>query len=177
MTKKGCKRMQLLNAVSTFTKNRADLKNIYLTFIRSVVEQSAVVWHSSLTVRNRKDIERIQKVAVRIIMGKNYTNYQNGLKELKLETLEQRRRMLSLRFAKKCLKNEKLKKLFPLNKTKHNMIKRNKRKYQTRKIRTKRLENSAIPYMTNLLNIEESKKLKMINNDISAIVPVNFNLL
>ena len=110
-------------------------------------------------------------------MGKNYTNYQNGLKELKLETLEQRRRMLSLRFAKKCLKNEKLKKLFPLNKTKHNMIKRNKRKYQTRKIRTKRLENSAIPYMTNLLNIEESKKLKMINNDISAIVPVNFNLL
>ena len=158
-------------------KDRADLKNIYLTFIRSVVEQSAVVWHSSLTVRNRKDIERIQKVAVRIIMGKNYTNYQNGLKELKLETLEQRRRMLSLRFAKKCLKNEKLKKLFPLNKTKHIMMKRNKRKYQTRKIRTKILENSAIPYMTNLLNIEESKKLKMINNDISAIVPVNFNLL
>ena len=57
------------------------------------------------------------------------------------------------------------------------MIKRNKRKYQTRKIRTKRLENSAIPYMTNLLNIAESKKLKMINNDISVIVPVNFNLL
>ena len=156
--------MQLLNCVSTFTKNRADLKNIYLTFIRSVVEQSAVVWHSSLTKRNRKDLERIQKVAVRIIMGKSYTNYKEGLKELKLDTLEKRRTILSLRFAKKCLKNEKLKTLFPLNKSKHNMKKRNKRKYQTRKIRTKRLENSAIPFMTKLLNIEESKKQKIIEN-------------
>ena len=164
LTKKGYKRMQLLNCVSTFTKNRADLKNIYLTFIRSVVEQSAVVWHSSLTKRNRKDLERIQKVAVRIIMGKSYTNYKEGLKELKLDTLEKRRTILSLRFAKKCLKNEKLKTLFPLNKSKHNMKKRNKRKYQTRKIKTKRLENSAIPYMTKLLNIEESKKQKIIEN-------------
>ena len=56
------------------------------------------------------------------------------------------------------------------------MIKRNKRKYQTRKIRTKRLENSAIPYMTKLLNIEESKKQKIIDN-LYPIVPVNFNLL
>ena len=135
-----------------------------------------MVWHSSLTARNRKDIERIQKVAVRIIMGNSYTNYKDGLKELKLETLEERRTMLSLRFAKKCLKHEKLKKMFPLKKTKHNMIKRNKRKYQTRKIRTKRLENSAIPYMTKLLNIEESKKQKIIDN-LYPIVPVNFNLL
>ena len=109
-------------------------------------------------------------------MGKNYTNYKDGLKELKLETLEQRRTMLSLRFAKKCLKNEKLKKMFPLNKTKHKMIKRNKRKYQSRKTRTKRLENSAIPYMAKLLNIEESKKQKIIDN-LYPIVPVNFNLL
>ena len=58
-------------------------------------------------MKNRKDIERIQKVAIRIIMGKSYTNYKDGLKELKLETLEKRRTMLSLRFAKKCLTHEK----------------------------------------------------------------------
>ena len=44
------------------------------------------------------------------------------------------------------------------------MKKRNQRKYQTRKIKTKRLENSAIPYMTKLVNIEESKKQKIIEN-------------
>ena len=135
-----------------------------------------MVWHSSLTVRNRQDIERIQKVALRIITGKGYTNYKDGLKELKMETLEERRTMLSLRFAKKCLKHEKLKKMFPLKKTKHNMIKRNKRKYQTRKIRTKRLESSAIPCMTNLLNLEESRKQKIIEN-LPPIVPVKYNLL
>ena len=108
-------------------------------------------------------------------MGNSYTNYKDGLKELKLETLEERRTMLSLRFAKKCLKHEKLKKMFPLKKNEYNMIKRNKRKYQTRKIKTKRLENSAIPYMTKLLNIEESKKQKTIDN-LSTIVPVNYDL-
>ena len=52
--------------------------------------------------------------------------------------------------------------MFPLNKTKHKMIKRNKRKYQSRKTRTKRFENSAIPYMTKLLNNEQSIKKKII---------------
>ena len=49
LVKKGYKRLQLLNATATFTKNRKDLKDIYLTFVRSILEQSAVVWHSSLT--------------------------------------------------------------------------------------------------------------------------------
>ena len=162
LTKKGYRRMQLLNAVAAFTKNRTDLKNIYLTFVRSVVEQSAVVWHSSLTMKNRKDIERIQKVAVRIIMGQKYTNYKDSLSELNLLTLEQRRKMLCLRFAKKCLRNEKLRNMFPKSKQKHSMIKRKTRKYLTRKTRTNRMEKSAIPYMTKLLNDEESEKKKIM---------------
>ena len=53
LTKKALKRMQLLNAAPAFTSNRKDLKDIYLTFIRSIVEQSAVVWHSGLSKRNK----------------------------------------------------------------------------------------------------------------------------
>ena len=105
--------MQLLNCVASFTKNRQDLKNVYLTFIRSVLEQSAVVWHSSLTKKNRNDLERVQKVAVRIIMGTKKLSYNEELKIIKLETLEKRRTNLCLRFAKKCLKSEKMKDLFP----------------------------------------------------------------
>ena len=162
LVKKGYKRLQLLNATAAFTNNRKDLKDIYLTFVRSVLEQSAVVWHSSLTSRNRIDIERVQKAAVRVIMGNNYNTYRQSLKELKLDTLERRREILCLKFAKKCLQNEKLKNLFPLNKNKHSMIRRNKRKHETRKIRTTRFEKSAIPYMTKLLNNEQSMKKKMI---------------
>ena len=43
LVKKAFRRMQLLNAAAGFTNSRQDLKSIYLTFIRSVLEQSAVV--------------------------------------------------------------------------------------------------------------------------------------
>ena len=52
--------------------------------------------------------------------------------------------------------------MFPKSKQKHNMIKRNTRKYETRKTRTNRMEKSAIPYMIKLLNDEESVKKKII---------------
>ena len=59
LVKKGFKRMQLLNAAASFTSARQDLKSIYVTFVRSVLEQSSVVCHSSLSSENRKDIERL----------------------------------------------------------------------------------------------------------------------
>ena len=80
LTKKAFKRMQRLNATAGFTSKRKDLKDIYLTFVRSIVEQSAVVWHSGLSHRNKKDIERVQKAAVRVIMGKSYKNYNLSLR-------------------------------------------------------------------------------------------------
>ena len=96
LTTKAFKRMQLLNAAAGFTSKRNDLKDIYLTFIRSIVEQSAVVWHSGLSSRNTKDIERVQKAAVRVIMGKSYKKYNQSLTELNLDSLEKRREFLSL---------------------------------------------------------------------------------
>ena len=59
IVKKAYKRMQLLHKAASFTSNIHDLKSIYLTYIRSVLEQSAVVWHSGLTAKNRKDLERV----------------------------------------------------------------------------------------------------------------------
>ena len=69
-------------------------------------------------------MERVQKAAVRVIMGKSYKNYTNSLSELKLYSLEKRRELLSLRFAKNCLRNEKMKNLFPLKELKHKMEKK-----------------------------------------------------
>ena len=44
------KRMQLLQKVATFTSSKEDKKCIYISYIRSILEQSCVVWHSSLTI-------------------------------------------------------------------------------------------------------------------------------
>ena len=109
IVKRSYQRMQLLNTAAGFTSNIQDLRCIYLTYVRSVLEQSAVVWHSSLTLKNRRDLERVQKAAVRVILKEKYKTYKQGLKMLNIQTLEKRREMLCLRFAKKCLENEKYK--------------------------------------------------------------------
>ena len=128
----GFQRMQLLNKAAKFTSKIQDLKIIYNTYIRSILEQSAVVWHSSLTKKNTNDLERVQKVATRIILGKFYNNYKDGLIKLKMEKLENRRENICLKFAKNCLKNDQVKGLFPRKINLHAM---NKRKKTTFKIK------------------------------------------
>ena len=162
IVKKGFKRMRLLTTAAAFTSSVNDLKNIYLTFIRSILEQSAVVWHSSLTKTNRKDIERVQKAAVKVILGKSYTTYKNGLKYLNLYTLDRRRENLCINFAKKCIKTDNVKKWFPLENSNHKMKTRNKQKFKINKQNTERYKKSAIPYMRKLLNHEYQEKRKMI---------------
>ena len=98
-------------------------------------------------------------------MGRKYTNYREGLKNLNLQSLEKRREELCLKFAKKCLSNEKVKNFFPIKNIKHNMKLRKNEKYFTRIARTKRLKNSAIPYMTNLLNKDNERKETLLKID------------
>ena len=76
---------------------------------------------------------------------------------LEIDTLEKRREKLCLSFARKFLKNEKVKDLFPLNQTKHKMEKRKTTKFKTFKARTNRYKKSALPYMRKLLNDENLK--------------------
>ena len=88
------------------------------------MEHSAVPWHFGLSDKNRAKLERVQKSALKVILGKRYTTYSDALDILNIESLEDRRKSLCLKFAKKCLQVEKLKKLFPRNVKKHNMLKR-----------------------------------------------------
>ena len=74
--------------------------HIYKTFIRSVLEQSCVVWNFNITKQNEKELERVQKVAVGLILG-NYNSYKEALEYLNLESLKERRNVLSRRFAEK----------------------------------------------------------------------------
>ena len=108
IVKKANARMELLRRVAGFGASQDELKEVYILFIRSMLEQSAVVWHSSLTEDNRNDLERVQRSAVRIILQNNYKGYEQSLKILDLETLDERREYLCLKFAQKCVKNPKL---------------------------------------------------------------------
>ena len=157
LVKKANMRMQLLKKAASFGASKEDLKDIYVLFIRSILEQSAVVWSSSLTCENKNDLERVQKSALRIILGNEFKNYSSALNRLNLLTLEERREQLCLSFAKKCTKNDKMKHMFPLNEHKHSMKTRHKEKYKVYKAKTERLKKSAIIHMQHLLNSENDK--------------------
>ena len=158
ITKKAFARMELLKKLSKFQPPKEDLKQIYITYIRSLLEQSSTVWHSSLTVENSNDLERVQKVALKIILKDSYKSYENALETLELESLASRRENLSLIFAQKCLKNPKMKYLFPPNNKTHEMKTRESEDFYVNHTNTTRLQRSPITYMQNLLNKEVHRR-------------------
>ena len=157
IVKKANARMELLRRVASFGASQEDMKTIYFLFVRSHLEQSATVWHSSLTEENSADLERVQKSAVKIMLGDKYTSYENSLLKLDIENLSDRRKHLCLSFAKKCVKNEKTKHMFPQNIKKHQMETRMPEKFKVQHANTERFRKSSIIYMQHLLNDDEPK--------------------
>ena len=75
--------------------------DVYLKEIRLVVELAVPAWHSWLTVKQSADLERVQRVAVYIILiscisGKCKYSYDMALVILDLEPLSVRRDNLCL---------------------------------------------------------------------------------
>ena len=151
IVKKANARMQLFRKISNFGASWDDLKNIYILYIRSLLEQSCTVWHSGLTEENALDLERVQKSALRLILKESYKSYENALNILEVESLKERRESLCLDFAKKCLTNAKMKYLFPHNKKVHPMATQFEEFFEVNHSKTERLEKSPINYMQRLL--------------------------
>ena len=119
--------------------------------------------------------------------------YEEKLKELQLETLQERRENLSLRFANKCVKNARTELMFQKNIKKDNMSLRRKEKYSIPLARTVRLKKSAIPSTARHMNKNMKKIKKCLNYKLLLfrkittkmkkrqlafiIVPVNYSML
>ena len=100
LVQRGYQRMTILRKLYEFNIPREDLVMIYTMYIRSVLEYNSNVWFSMITNEEREDIERVQKVACRIILKKEYVNYNQSLITLNLMSLSDQRQMLAERFAK-----------------------------------------------------------------------------
>ena len=99
--------------------------------------------------RSGEDMERIQKAAVKEILGNDYDNYTQALSKLKMENLNKRREDMALKFAKKMHSS----KLFLLRDINHGKNIRNSEKYHVNVSKTnRRYKQSAIPYLQRLLN-------------------------
>ena len=93
-----------------------------------------------------------KKIALRICLNDDSIHYEEALTKVNLQTLEQRRIELCLNLAKSCTKNPHKKFMFPLNDNPLSIKIRNREKYHVQHANKARLQNSAIPYMQNLLN-------------------------
>ena len=68
--------------------------------------------------------------------------------------------MLTARFAKSCLKNERTKNMFSRNTKRYPMTLSKTKKYKEAKQNTNRLQKSAIMCMERLMNKQQQKKQK-----------------
>ena len=51
--------MLLLRSVAKLSKNKEDLTIIYKLFIQSMLELNSSVWHPSLSLKNKEDLEKL----------------------------------------------------------------------------------------------------------------------
>ena len=125
-----------------------DLLNVYMLQMRCLTEQGCPAWNGALTKKNIEDLERLQKVALRIILGSRYPGYEKALELLDLTTLEERRLQLCINFAVKTSKNPKYSAWF----TKTSSKTRTSQPYTEYYARTETYKKSPIYYLTGLLN-------------------------
>ena len=150
IVKRASNKLWVVRRLKVLGAQTYELVDMFVKQCRSILELAVPAWHGAITVVERQDIERVQKVGLHIILGDQYENYGNALKLTNLETLEARRHKLCLKFGKKAEKNEKHKNWFKL-KPKVN-TRQGAEKYWNAVARTNRLKKSPISHITSLLN-------------------------
>lgn len=142
----GYGRLWMLRNLKKYGASKKDLLDVYIKQCRCVLELAAPVWSAGISDMESKQLERVQKTAFAVILGRSYISYEQALEELEMESLEDRRLDLCISFAKKAQKHEKFQNWFELSDALTPTT------YQPVPCRTKRFKKSPLPYLTALLN-------------------------
>ena len=156
MITKANRRLWIVRRLKSLGAEHDSLVDVYIKQVRSILEFGAPAWEGGITVREKEDIERVQRNACRIILGRTYISYEKALKYLNLEPLEARRTRLCLNFALKAESNPKFCSWFKES-TKTYNTRSKQQKYKQIQANHARYSNSPIAYLTKLLNSHYSK--------------------
>ena len=151
------KKLWMLRRLDKLGADSDDLIDVYCKQIRSILEFAVPVWNSSLTGENIAQLERLQKTALHIILGDQYTSYTAALKLTGLDKLSERRKKICLKFAKKAEKHIKFTHWFKPSERRVN-TRQELPKYCHVYSKTSRFEKSPISSLTETLNIYYSRK-------------------
>ena len=162
--KKVNSKLYILWKLKQFGIKSDKLLTVWKVLLRPITEYAAPLWHSGLLGCDSKILERLQKIALGLILGTTYVEnkryykvkgealpYEVALTNLELPTLVERREALTRKFALDTFNNPNHKGFFnEISNVRPNA--RFKPAVQEYTCVTDRLKNSAIPYMSRLLN-------------------------
>ena len=153
--KKAMSKMWLLRRMKNMHLEEKIICDYYIKEIRVLAEQAVAVWNSGLTKGQINDLEKIQKVALKIILGDKYYSYSTACHYFSLKSLSDRRLELCTKYAIKLYKSDRCEQFFDLPKVNtrcDNLV-------IISQSRTKRCYNAPHNYLARLVN-ENKHKIK-----------------
>ena len=143
----------MLPRLKSLGKPADELKEVYISFILPKLIYAFSVWSSSLNITQHHQLEKIQKHALRLILGPAYHDYESALNTLNLPRLSIKLEEALMKFGEGLLKHSRHRKLLPpdvpppIRATRHRNV-----LIPVKAPRTDRFKNSAIPSIVHLLN-------------------------
>ena len=151
MIRKATNTTWAIRRMKTLGVPEATLLDFWKSEGRVHLEYACPVWHSSLTVSQARSLDRAQRVAMAAITGRWEASHTLQLQQLDLEKLGPRRERICRLFASRTATNSRHQDLFsPLTSVTRRGV--SGLFYHEITTRTSTYHNSALPYLTRLLN-------------------------
>ena len=125
--------------------------DFYFKEIRSICEMACQVFHSGLTRNQSWSIERIQKRALKLILGNHYSSYEEACTLMSAEPLSDRRESLCITFMERAVKGGLHTDIF-IPTTGSNMTRSNNHMIKEYTCNTKRYYNSPLVFLSRQYN-------------------------
>ena len=151
MVRRASKTTWVLRRMKALGVDQTTLVNFWKSEGRVHLEMACPVWHSGLTLGQARDLDRAQRMAMAAIAGRWEQSHSGQLRQLGLEPLGPRRVKICWTFAARTARDSRHMDLFVPSGARPRRGKLVKT-FREPKSRTASHYNSAVPYLTRLLN-------------------------
>ena len=154
---KAMAKMWLLRRLKKLNLDSALILDFYLKEIRPLAEHGVAIWNSGLTKGQVADLEKIQKIALKIILDDNYISYDVACTLMNIVPLKLRRTELCTTFAIKLYKSPRSYEYFTPAEKLVNTRSEHQLLVEEKRSNTKRCQNAPHKYLARLINQNKTK--------------------
>ena len=149
--------MWFLRRLKALGASSDQLLDCFQKQVLSVLWLGAPAWFCQTTQYEKKDINRVAKVGLKIIYGQAYSGFDEMLKISKIVKPTVQLARMTEKFATKCSNHTKFSQWFVPSTIDKVQTRTKKKKYHSIAARTDRFRESPIPHLTQILNDKSSK--------------------